>query len=67
MKLKIDELSRNQKHIIEAVTNLNERLERMEEKFDDEKCDEFKEIQNSQRLIDEIIGPSGVRVSAVQT
>ena len=67
MKLKIDELSRNQNHIIEAVTNLNERLERMEEKFDDEKCDEFKEIQNSQRLIDEIIGPSGVRVSAVQT
>ena len=67
MKLKIDELSRNQNHIIEAVTNLNERLERMEEKFDDEKCDEFKEIQNSQRLIDEIIGPRGVRVSAVQT
>ena len=67
MKLKIDELSRNQNHIIEAVTNLNERLERMEEKFDDEKCDEFKEIQNSQRLIVEIIGPSGVRVSAVQT
>lgn len=55
MKLEIDELHRNQNHILEAVKNLNERLEKMEEKLDDQKCDEFKEILNSQRMIDEII------------
>ena len=55
MKLEIDELHRNQNHILEAVQNLNERLEKMEEKLDDQKCDEFKEILNSQRMIDEII------------
>ena len=34
--------------------NLNERLEKIEEKFDDKIVDEIKEILNSQAMLDEI-------------
>ena len=52
-KDKMEELFRNQNNICEAVKNLNERLETIEEKFDDQKIDEIQEIINSQIMIDD--------------
>ena len=50
----IQELFKNQNCIIEAVENWNERLETIEEKLDEGKIDEIKEIRGSQAIIDEI-------------
>ena len=55
MKDKMEELYRNPSNILEAVKNLNERLETVEQKFDIQKIDEIKELLNSQTIIDEII------------
>ena len=55
MNDKIEELFRNQNHILEAVKNLNERLETIEEKYDDQRFVEVKEILKSQTMIYEII------------
>ena len=38
---------------MEAVKNLNKRLKTIEEKFDDQKIDEIKEMINSQIMIDD--------------
>ena len=55
IKVQIKELLENQEHILEAVKNLNERLERIEQKTNDEKLDDIKNILESQTMIDEII------------
>ena len=47
----MEERHRNQSHILEAVKNLNESLETIEEKFDDQKIDEIKDLLNSQTMI----------------
>ena len=52
---KVEELFQNQKYILEAVANLNERLAKLEEKIDNQNVDEVKEILDSQAIIDEII------------
>ena len=54
-KDKIEELFQNQTYILEAVKNLNERLTSIEERLDDQRMLEVKEILESQAIIDEII------------
>ena len=54
-KDKIEELFQNQTYILEAVNNLNERLTSIEERLDDQRMLEVKEILESQAIIDEII------------
>ena len=54
-KDKIEELFQNQTYILEAVKNLNERLTSIEERLDDQRMLEVKEILESQAIIEEII------------
>ena len=51
----IEEVLKNQNFILEAVTNLNARLEAIEKQNDDEQTTDLKEILESQALIDGII------------
>ena len=51
----IEEVLKNQNYIIEAVTNLNARLEAIEKQSDDEQTTDLKEILESQALIDGIM------------
>ena len=55
MRDKIEELSKNQNVILEAVQNLNERLKAIEENLNEGYLDDVKEIVDSQAVIDEII------------
>ena len=55
MKDQIDELLENQNSIVGAVKNLNERLEAIEKKMDDESIKNMKDILEGQALIDEVI------------
>ena len=48
MTEKIEELYKNQNNIIDAIKNLNERLETIEDKLDDNKFNEVNEILSSQ-------------------
>ena len=54
-KDQVEELMRNQTFILEAVRNLNERLEMIEQNYDVEKMNEIQEILDSQAVIDEVI------------
>ena len=45
----------NQTHILNAVQNLNERLLAIEEKVDDEKLNDLKDITETQGMIDALI------------
>ena len=54
-KDQVEELMRNQTFILEAVQNLNERLEIIEKNYDVEKMNEIQEILDSQAVIDEVI------------
>ena len=54
-KVQIEELLENQKYILDAVKNLNKRLVAIEEKMDDDKIKDLKDILESQNMIDEII------------
>ena len=54
-KDQIEELFKNQTYILDAVKNLNERLEAIEEKIDTGKIDDIKDILDSQVMIDAII------------
>ena len=54
-KDQIEELLENQNFILDAVKNLNERLEAIEKKMDDESINDMKDILESQALIDEVI------------
>ena len=51
----MEEFISNQKYILDAVKNLNERLLEVEERLDDEKMKDIKEIIEGQALIDEVI------------
>ena len=55
MKDQIDELLENQNSIVDAVKNLNERLEAIEKKMDDESIKIMKDILEGQAMIDEVI------------
>ena len=55
MKHKLDELFTNQTHFLEAISNLNERLGAIEEKFDNKIFYVVKAIINSQSMMDEIV------------
>ena len=54
-KDQIDEILENQNHILKAVRNLNERLEVIEEKVDEEKMKDLKDIREIQSTIDEVV------------
>ena len=55
IKVQTKELAENQEHILIAIKNLNERLEAIEGKTDDDNLENLKDILNSQTMIDEII------------
>ena len=51
----MEEFISNQKYILDAVKNLNERLLEVEERLDDEKMKDIKDIIEGQALIDKVI------------
>ena len=51
----VDELMRNQNHILEAIKYLNEKVEEMIDKTKDDKSSEVENILESQAMLDEII------------
>ena len=51
----VNELMENQRHILEAITYLNERVENNTTKAPDNKNDDVKDILESQAMIDRII------------
>ena len=55
LKDQVEELTNNQNHILEAIKYLNERLEAIIEKNDDEQMKDVKNIVESQAMIDELI------------
>ena len=55
MKKNVKELMDNQTNILEAIKYLNERIEDIIDKEKKDKCNEVKDILDSQAMIDEII------------
>ena len=55
MKDEIRDLLENQEHILNAIKNLNNRLEVMESKDKDEPIEDVKNIIESQAMIDEVL------------
>ena len=51
----VDELMRNQNHILEAIKYLNEKVEEMIDKTKDDKSREVENILESQAMLDELI------------
>ena len=51
----VDELMRNQNHILEAIKYLNGKVEEMIDKTEDDKSSEVGNILESQAILDEII------------
>ena len=49
------ELNKNQNHVLEAIKDLNERLEHLEDIFKDDKLNNLQEIIESQEIIDGIV------------
>ena len=54
-KEQLDEILLNQNYILDAVQNLNVRLEALEEKIDDDKMKDLKDILESHPMLDEIV------------
>ena len=54
-KEQLDEILLNQNYILDAVQNLNVRLEALEEKIDDDKMKDLKDILEGQSMLDEIV------------
>ena len=48
-------LNKNQNHVLEAIKDLNERLEHLEDIFKDDRLNNLREIIESQEIIDGII------------
>ena len=55
LKEQVVELNKNQNHVLEAIKDLNERLEHLEDIFKDDKLNNLQEIIESQEIIDGII------------
>ena len=55
LKDQVKELDENQKHILEAIRYLNERLENILEKVDVEQIKDAKDIVESQAMIDQLL------------
>ena len=55
LKEQVKELTENQKHILEAIKNLNERMESDFVKVDDEKIKDVNNLIESQGMIDQIV------------
>ena len=55
MEKKVNELMENQTHVLEAIKYLNERIEDIIDKKKKDKCNEVKDILDSQAMIDNII------------
>ena len=51
----VQNLKNNQEHVIEAVKNLNSRFGAIESVLDREKQNTFKDILNSQEMLDELL------------
>ena len=54
-KEQMDEILLNQNYILDAVQNLNLRLESLEEKIDDDKIKDLTEILEGQSMMDELV------------
>ena len=55
LKEQVVELNKNQNHVLEAIKDLNERLEHLEDIFKDDKLNNLQEIIESQEIIDGIV------------
>ena len=55
LKEQVVELNKNQNHVLEAIKDLNERLEHLEDIFKDDKLNNLQEIIESQDIIDGIV------------
>ena len=55
LKEQVNDLNENQNHILEAVKNLNQRLEYFEENCKVDKINDLQDIIEGQENIDEII------------
>ena len=62
----IEELLTNQDIILEAVKNLNERVEVIENKVDDDKLNDLKDIIESQAVIDEVVVKTSDDIALMQ-
>ena len=62
----IEELLTNQDIILEAVKNLNERVEVIENKIDDDKLSDLKDIIETQAVIDEVVVKSSDDIALMQ-
>ena len=56
----------NQDIILEAVKNLNERVEVIENKVDDDKLNDLKDIIESQAVIDEVVVKTSDDIARMQ-
>ena len=65
MKNKMEELYTNQTHILEAIQNLNERLIKIEENFDDKIVDEIKEIVETRAVLDDVVVKTSDHITAL--
>ena len=55
LKEQVNDLNENQNHILEAVKNLNQRLEYLEENCKVDKINDLQDIIEGQENIDEIV------------
>ena len=62
----LEELLTNQDIILEAVKNLNERIEVIENKVDDDKLSDLKDIIETQAVIDEVVVKSSDDIALMQ-
>ena len=55
LKKQVDELMKNQRHILEAVNYLDERIKEVIAKSKDNESNDIKNILDSQAMIDELL------------
>ena len=62
----VKELTENQKHILEAIKYLNERLESNLDKVNDEQIKDVKSILESQAMIDQLVVKNSDDIIAIR-
>ena len=66
IKKQVDELMENQNHMLVAIKFLDERMNDLSNKVKDKEPDDFKDIRNSQAMIDEIIVKNSDDISVMR-
>ena len=66
LKNQVKELTENQKHILEAIKFLNERLERNLENVNDEQIKDVNYILESQAMIDRLVVKNSDDIIAIR-